>query len=346
MSKRRSNRAEPRDLAGRLTGYVASFADRPVVVLGDMLSDEFLYGDIARISREAPVLILEHRATVAVPGGGANSVSNLRALGARPLPVGVLGDDASGQRLVGAFEEMGVDTRGLLIVNGYETPSKCRILAGGIHTRRQQIVRIDRGAVRTELPARTRSTIRGRLRTLVGDAEGVLIADYGYGSASPRVVEELLPRWISRGLCVTADSRGRVSEFRGIGACTPNQEELEQTLGVEELPDDQIESAGRELLRRCRNQAVLVTRGAKGMMLLRPRTAPLDIPAFGTDEVADVTGAGDTVISVFTLALLAGADYADAARLANYAAGIVVTKAGTATTTPTELTDAILGDLT
>ena len=345
MSKRRTHRPEPHDLADRLIGYVAGFADRPIVVLGDLLADEFLYGDITRISREAPVLILEHRATVAVPGGGANSVTNLWALGARPVPVGVVGDDASGRRLVEAFEEMGVDARGLLIVEGHETPSKCRILAGGIHTRRQQIVRIDRGAIRTELSARTRSAIRGRLRSLVGEAEGVLVADYGYGSASPRVVDGLLPRWISRGLCVTADSRGRVAEFRGIGACTPNQEELEQALGVDELLDEEVESAGRKLLKRCGNQAVLVTRGAKGMMLFRPRVAPLSIPAYGTDEVADVTGAGDTVISVFTLALLAGAGYADAARLANYAAGIVVTKAGTATTSPAELTDAILEDL-
>lgn len=346
MSKRRTSEPDPHDLAQRLTGYVRGFADRPVIVLGDMLADQFLYGDIARISREAPVLILEHRATVAVPGGGANSVTNLRALGARPLPVGVVGDDEPGRRLIEAFEQMRVETRGLLILDGHETPSKCRILAGGVHTRRQQIVRIDRGGQHKELSARTRSAIRGRLRSVVGGAEGVLIADYGYGAASPRTVEGLLPRWISRGLCVTADSRRRISEFRGIGACTPNQEELEQALGVGELPDEQIESAGRRLLRRSGNQAVLVTRGAKGMVLIRPRLAPLSIPAYGTDEVADVTGAGDTVISVFTLALMAGADYADAARLANYAAGIVVTKAGTATTTPAELSEAIQEDLT
>jgi rfaE bifunctional protein kinase chain/domain len=345
MSRPGTNASDPRDLAKRLTGYVASFADRPVVVLGDMLADEFLYGDIARISREAPVLILEHRATVSVPGGAANSVSNLRSLGARPLPVGVVGDDEPGRRLLDTFEQMQVETHGLLVLDGHQTPSKCRILAGGVHTRRQQIVRIDRGGQHGELSARTRSAIRGRLRAVVGGAEGVMIADYGYGAASPQVVETLLARWISRGLCVTADSRGRVSDFRGIGACTPNQEELEQALGVDELPDEQIESAGRRLLRRCRNQAVLVTRGAKGMVLVRPRVGTLSIPAYGTDEVADVTGAGDTVISTFTLALLAGADYPDAARRANYAAGIVVTKAGTATTTPAELTAAILEDL-
>jgi rfaE bifunctional protein kinase chain/domain len=345
MTRGRDATAGRRERCERLIGYVEGFVGLPVVVLGDMLADEFLYGDIARISREAPVLILEHRATDAVPGGGGNSVTNLQALGARPLPVGIVGDDSSGRRLLEAFETMDVETSGVLVLDRYETPSKCRILAGGIHTRRQQIVRIDRGAPRSEVPAKTRSAIRGRLRRLVADSEGILIADYGYGAASPTVVENLLGAWLARGRCVTADSRGRIAEFKGISACTPNQEELEQALGVVALADDELGAAGRRLLRRCGNGAVLVTRGAKGMMLFRPGVPPLDIPAFGTDEVADVTGAGDTVISVYTLALLAGADHADAASLANYAAGIVVTKAGTATTSRDELTDAIREDL-
>jgi rfaE bifunctional protein kinase chain/domain len=173
----------------------------------------------------------------------------------------------------------------------------------------------------------------------------LLIADYGFGSASPEMVDGVLDGLRKRGLPVTVDSRSRVARFAGVGACTPNQEELELALGCAPLADDELAVAGRRLLRDTRNDAVLVTRGAKGMSLFRRSARRLDIPAFGTDEVADVTGAGDTVIAAYTLALLAGGDHAEAARIANYAAGLVVTKAGTATTSPAELIGAIREDL-
>jgi len=331
--------------AERLVGYVRKFARRRIVVLGDLVADEFLYGDITRVSREAPVLILDHRRTVAVPGGGANTVANLRVLGAHPLPVGVIGKDESGRRLIDAFKRIRVATGGLVAVEGYSTPSKCRILAGGTHTRRQQIVRVDRGSHRGEFSRPIRAALRRHLRGALRKAAGLLIADYGYGSASPALLEGILGKLVERGVPVTVDSRSRIVEFRGVSACTPNQEELEQALGLESIPDEEIAQAGRLLLRRSANRAVLVTRGAKGMVLFQRRRPPLLIPAYGTDEVADVTGAGDTVIAAFTLALIAGADHADAARLANYAAGIVVTKAGTATMTRDELVRAIRKDL-
>ncbi|HXV77830.1 MAG TPA: PfkB family carbohydrate kinase [Candidatus Polarisedimenticolaceae bacterium] len=329
----------------RLVALVDAFAGRRVAVLGDLLVDEFLHGDIARVSREAPVLILEHRRTVAVPGGGANSVVNLRALGARPLPVGVIGRDAAGRRLVRVFRELGIDTRSLVEVDGYETPSKCRVLAGGTHTRRQQIVRVDYGAGRGEFPRRTQAMLRRALRHTLLRADGLLIADYGFGSAAPEVAEVVIPPVRRRGLPVTVDSRSRVARFSGVSACTPNQEELELAFGRAPLDGGDLSRAARQLLRRTGNDAVLVTRGAEGMALFPRGGRRVDIPAFGTDEVADVTGAGDTVIATFTLALLAGGNAEEAARIANYAAGIVVTKAGTATTSPRELIAAIGEDL-
>jgi rfaE bifunctional protein kinase chain/domain len=325
----------------RLIAIVDTFPGRRVAVLGDLCTDEFVYGDIARVSREAPVLILERRRTVVVPGGAGNSVANLRALGARPLPVGVVGRDEPGRRLLAELKRLRVPTAGIASVDGYETPCKSRILAGGVHTRRQQIVRIDAGAPRGELPRPVLSRVRRALDTALRRVQGLLVADYGYGVASPAGLNRRLAGFARRGLPVTVDSRSRVGEFRGVTACSPNQEELEQALGLAGLADREIDDAGRRLLRSSGNQAVLVTRGAKGMSLFRRRSAPAHIAAYGSDEVADVTGAGDTVAAVFTLSLIAGGDLLDAAVLANIAAGLVVTKAGTATIDRGELCQAV-----
>jgi len=346
MSQPRDHRPVPDDRAAcarRLECLVGAFAGRRVVVLGDLVADEFVHGDIARISREAPVPILEHRRTLVVPGGGGNAVANLRALGAAPLPVGVVGRDESGARLLATLERSGVDLATVVRAAGYATPTKSRILAGGVHTRRQQIVRVDRGATHGDLAPRLRTRLRALLARRVRRAEGLLIADYGYGAATPADLAALGPR---RPGCVTVDSRARVARYRGATACTPNQEEVERALGLARITGDRaLEAAGRTLLARTRNRAVVVTRGARGMSLFTRQARPAHVPAFGSDEVADVTGAGDTVIATLTLALIAGADFLDAARLANYAAGLVVHKAGTATVRPAELVAAIREDL-
>jgi len=329
--------------AARLASCVQRFAGRRVVVLGDLVADEFVYGDIARISREAPVPILAHHKTVVVPGGGGNAVANLHALGARPIPVGVVGRDEAGQRLLDEFKRRGIPRGTIRIAPGYCTPSKSRILAGGVHTRRQQIVRVDRGGSGGELSRTARAALRRALRTALSRADGLLVADYGYGAATPELLEGLREL---RSIPVLVDSRSRVTEFRGATGCTPNQEELERALNLEPLSDDAaVESAGRKLLRRADAKAVLVTRGARGMCLFERSKKPVHVPAFGSDEVADVTGAGDTVIATFALALLAGARFIDAARLANYAAGLVVMKAGTATVSANEVVAAIHEDL-
>jgi rfaE bifunctional protein kinase chain/domain len=325
-----------------LIDLVRGFDMRRIVVLGDLVADEFVHGDIARVSREAPVLILDHQRTVVVPGGGANAVANLRALGARPLPVGLVGADAAGQQLVAELERLDIDCRGVIVAEDYATPAKSRIIAGGAHTRRQQVVRIDRGARRGELPRTAAEKLDRALREALGHADGLLVADYGYGAATPERVGLQLAEITRRSLPTTVDSRARVMDFRNVLACTPNQEELEQALGMAALQDDEaVEEAGRKLLRRTGNHAVLVTRGPRGMCLCERGSPATHVPAFGSGEVADVTGAGDTVIAAFTLALLAGAGFPDAARLANYAAGLVVMKYGTATVSQAELVRAL-----
>lgn len=331
---------KPEVAKDRLIALVSEFRGRRVAVLGDFVGDEFIHGDIARISREAPVLILDQTRVECVPGGGGNAVMNLRALGARPVPVGVVGPDETGERLITLFKRAGIETRCVAAERGYETPTKSRILAGGVHTRRQQIVRVDRGNRHGELSRSMRARVAGRLRRAVEATEGLLIADYGYGAATPELYRAARRRLT--GKIVTVDSRARVLAYRNAAGCTPNQEEVELAVGLSGAPDERmVVAGGRALLERTGNRTALVTRGAKGMLLFRKGAQPLVIPPFGTGEVADVTGAGDTVIATYTLALICGATPEEAAVLSNTAAGIVVMKYGTATVSPKELVAAI-----
>jgi len=330
------------DEVKRLTEIVRRFRGRRVAVLADLVSDEFVFGDIERISREAPVLILRHRKTVVVPGCGGNAIANLKALGARPIPVGLVGKDAAGRGLLAEFKRLRIPTSRILVQAGHETPSKSRVLAGGVHTRRQQIVRIDRGEHGDGLPRALEVRLKEKLAGTLSACEGLLVADYGYGAATPRIVSGVSRKLRVDDKPVLVDSRNRVALYHGVTACTPNQEEVERATGLPPFEDTEaLNSAARKLLRQTGNRATLVTRGSRGMNLYEHARRPLQIPAFGSDEVADVTGAGDTVIAVFTLAVIAGAGYADAARLSNYAAGLVVLKMGTATIGPGELIRAI-----
>jgi rfaE bifunctional protein kinase chain/domain len=286
------------------------------------------------------VLILEQTRVDDVPGGGGNAVANLRTLGAIPVPVGVVGRDETGGRLIALFKRMGVVTSGIAAERGYGTPTKSRVLAGGVHTRRQQIVRVDRGARHGDLPGATTARLAARLARALRGVDGLLVADYGYGAATPSLLRTVAKHL--SGKTVTVDSRGRVGAYRRVAGCTPNQEELEKAVGLTRSPDARgVAAAGQALLKATGNRTVLVTRGAKGMVLIRRGAPPFAIPPFGSGEVADVTGAGDTVIATYSLALLAGATAEEAAVLANTAAGIVVMKYGTATVTPKELIAAL-----
>ena len=329
---------------GRLESLVRALRGRRVLVLADLVADEFVYGRVERISREAPVLILKHDTTDVRLGGGANAVHNIATLGGRPVPLGVLGRDEHGRRLRALLREKGITASCVFDEAGYDTPVKTRVLAGRAHSTKQQIVRLDR---ETRLGARSaarRSVLRA-LRGFDGAADAVLVSDYGFGLLSPELVRAAVAFARRRKIPVTVDSRFGLLRFRGMTAVTPNEPEVEEALGVTIGHDRaRLEAAGRTLLRRLGCEAVLVTRGSDGMALFEPGRPPLHVPIHGSDEVADVTGAGDTVIATFTLALAAGAAPSEAARLANCAGGIVVMKHATATVSADELLEAVRGD--
>lgn len=329
-------------MRNHLEAVVKRFAETKVAVLADLVLDEFLYGQIARVSREAPVLIVDYRRTDAMPGGGANTINNLLTLGGCPVPVGVVGDDEAGTRLVSLLTDLGVDTAGVRRLPGYVTPTKTRVLAGLPHSRPQQVIRIDRGrtgAVPPETAAACAETVE---EMLSGDVKGLLLSDYGYDLVTPDSVSSLVRRARREGVTVTCDSRHRLKSYRGLTAVTPNLEEAEELLGRRLGEDGSgLEEARRRLLETVDCRAALITRGSRGMTLLEEGVKTFDIPVFGSDQVADVTGAGDTVIAAFTLALAAGATFRMAAILANCAAGLVVMKQGTATVSRRELLEAI-----
>jgi D-glycero-beta-D-manno-heptose-7-phosphate kinase len=329
----------------RLLALVDSFAQRRVAVVGDVVADEFLTGQISRVSREAPVLILRYDATHIVPGGGGNAANNVAALGGRVELFGLIGHDEQGRALTKAFPAA-VRQGGVMRPAGFRTPTKTRVLAGGIHSAKQQIVRIDREPTDPP-PAPVLQAFAEKVLATIDRADAVLLSDYGYGVVTPLLAEAVVHRLRSAGseAPVLVDSRYNLGAFRDVTACTPNQPEVEQLLGVRINDDlDALERAGRTLLRRLRMQAVLVTRGSHGMSLFEPKVPTAHIPIHGTDEIADVTGAGDTVMATMALALAAGATFYEAARLSNYAGGLVVMKRGTATVSAEELKQAIQAD--
>jgi len=331
--------------AGRLLDLVDAFARTRVAVFGDLIVDEFIYGELSRVSREAPVLILDYDSTDIVPGGAGNAASNVAALGGVPAAIGVVGRDETGRRLLEVMRRH-VNVGAVLRPAGYRTPTKTRILAGGVHSAKQQVVRIDRGTRPTFTEAERRA-VESRLGQACARADALLVSDYGTGLVAPAAVARAR-RTLSgrRGRpVVLVDSRYALVGFRGMTACTPNESEVEHLLGIRIGENLRVlEQAGRDLLRRTRSQAVLVTRGSRGMALFERDRPTIHIPIFGSDQIADVTGAGDTVIATMTLALAAGATFLEAARLANYAGGLVVMKRGTATVSAEELRQAILAD--
>jgi D-glycero-beta-D-manno-heptose-7-phosphate kinase len=337
----------PESLSARLAALLRAARGRRVVVLGDLIADEYVSGRIARVSREAPVLILEYDSTDIRPGGAGNAAHNVAALGGSAVLVALVGRDEPGRRVVASFPR-GVDTRRTVRPGGYRTPVKTRILAGGIHSAKQQVVRIDRYAGDPIAEPWRQAWLRAARPALAG-ADAVLVSDYGSGLMSPAVIAALVKPLVTgqRRIPVLVDSRYQLLKYRALTACTPNESEVERALDVV-IGDSPraLERAGRAILARTRMDAVLVTRGSRGMALFEPGVPTLHVPIVGSDEIADVTGAGDTVMATLTLALAAGASMADAARLANYAGGLVVMKRGTATVTARELGRAVAGDAT
>jgi len=287
------------------------------------------------------VLILKHRERTVVPGGGANAANNLADLGVNVLPVGIVGDDEPGRLLLKYFRHKRIAVSGVLKDKSYSTITKTRILAGMTHTARQQVVRVDREPHEAPNAHLTRELYLAA-RNYAHASDALLVSDYGYGAATPALVDALQQKGKLGALPLVLDSRYRLLEYSGITAATPNEPEVEEALGVRIGQDwAKLLAAAEQLMARMKLQSLVITRGRDGMVAFDHKHKPVDIPIYGSDQVADVTGAGDTVIAAFTAALAAGATTEEAAQLANYAGGIVVMKRGTATVSMDELLHAL-----
>ena len=336
------------ELWSRLRSLVDAFGRPQIAVIGDLIADEFISGRVKRVSREAPVLILNYDTTDVTPGGAGNAANNVAALGGVARLVGLIGRDDIGRRLRRSFPRR-IAAAGLVRVAGYRTPTKTRILAGGIHSARQQVVRIDReGPV---VSSETRERFAEAALASVEGCSALIVSDYGSGLVTSKLVAEMarrLPRAGRRRVTpVLLDSRYSLLRYRGLTVAAPNESEVEQVLGVAIGDNPQaLERAGRRLLEKTRMHAILITRGSRGMALFESDRPTQHIGIYGSDEVADVTGAGDTVIATMAMALSVGGSCLEAALLANYAGGLVVMKRGTAVVTAAELQDAVESDLT
>lgn len=322
-----------------LLGYIPKLRGKKIGVYGDLIADEYVYGTIHRFSREAPVFIVNYEDAQIGLGGAANAVNNIHTLGGIPFPFGVLGNDAPGRTLLSIMKEKGIFTEGIVADYQHPTFIKQRIVAGSPHSVRQQILRLDRCHVMSP-DAACHEDLRKRAMSLMNNLDALIISDYGLGIADPKQMETVLAEATRSGVPVFVDSRQRLHLYRGATAATPNEPEVESLLG-RILDSKMLPQIGNELLQKLGMKALLITRGKNGMALFTSDAAPAMIPIFGSTDIVDVTGAGDTVISTFALAVSSGASFYDAARLANCAAGITVMKRGAATVSIDELSEAI-----
>jgi rfaE bifunctional protein kinase chain/domain len=325
-----------------LADCVEQFPSKTIVLLGDFVADEFQFGEISRVSREAPVLILRHRETHLVPGGGANAANNLVALGARVLPVTAVGADSAGDALIAYFRRKRVNVSGILRVKNWSTPTKTRFLAGWAHTVGQQVLRVDREP-QSALPERARRKLQQTLQQHLRSADAIAVSDYGFGSATPNLIRFARSKRRA-GLPITLDARYNLTSYAktGLTSATPNEAELEALHHVSIGKNlAELTRCGCATLSAMKLDALLVTRGRDGMALFEPGNRHTQIPVHGGDQAVDVTGAGDTVLAAYTLALACGASPLEAAHIANIAGGLVVMKRGTATVSREELLDAL-----
>ncbi len=332
-----------REQVGRekLLGYIDRFEGLRIGVWGDIILDEHLYGTTRRVSREAPVLILSFKGQEYSLGGAGNAIQNLKALGAYPVPVGVVGRDAEGRKVLSLLKSKGVPTDHIIPEKSYRTPLKTRIMAGDENTRKQQILRIDREGLVPDSPALS-ARIRKAVGSVIRDCAALLVSDYSYEAVKKDIYAGSLPAALAARVPVAVDSRSRLLDFAGATVATPNESEVEAALRVAAGGSaPALYAASSRLLKKLRSPALLVKRGSRGMVLFEKGKPPFPIPVRGTTDIVDVTGAGDTVISVFTLAMAAGASFREAAELANFAGGVVVMKKGAAAITPRELRQAI-----
>lgn len=315
----------------------AKFPAARILIVGDLVADQFLNGTISRVSREAPVFILSHDSTDTRPGGAGNAAVNAARLGARTTLLGFAGTDPNGDLLLKALSAAGVDTRGVVRSGSIQTTTKVRVLAGQHYAARQQVIRIDYEN-RREIDADLTAAVIENLEAGAAEADAIVLSDYNYGVVSQSVFTAARRIASKRSIPLLIDSRFRLGDFEGADTATPNADEVGQILG-----DGFTDQQCFELRERLGLKALLITRGNQGMQLFEQGTAVRNIAAVGHAEPVDVTGAGDTVIAVYALGLAAGLGFFDAARIANHAGGIVVMKKGTAAVEPDELIASLAG---
>ena len=323
-----------------LAPVIEEIQGRNILVIGDMVADIYLDGRISRISREAPVLVLEQAGEKVVAGGAANVVNNVATLGGNVFAVGLLGLDNAAKGLKAALEANGANTTGLFCDEKRPTISKTRVIAGGRATVSQQIVRIDKES-KAPMPPAFEAELMQYLKQLLPHVHGVVISDYGSGTVTPKIQQQLIHWCRHHGIPSIVDSRYDIHQFRNIGYVKQNDAELAAAVGRELSTEEDIFEAGQQLLQELSADGILVTRGEDGMVLLERDGAIHNIPVSDKSEVFDVSGAGDTCVATVILALAAGVEPSTAAELSNFASGIAVRKLGTATVSAAELRRAV-----
>ena len=312
------------------------FPRKKIVIVGDLVADQFLRGTINRVSREAPVFILRHDETETLPGGAANAAVNVAKLGGTVTLVGLVGTDANGKILRKELSKENVNCDFLVESDEFRTTTKIRVLAGQHYAPRQQVIRIDYENCE-EISSELEHKLVGNLSSAVSDADAIVISDYNYGAANFEIAEAAKKISRENNVPLLVDSRFRLENFNGATTATPNQEEIEQILGK-----DFTENDCANLREKLDFEALLITRGNKGMLLIEKNKPPQELEAVGATEPIDVTGAGDTVIAAYALGLASGLSFAESANLANHAGGIVVMKKGTASVNAKELLNSLL----
>ena len=323
-----------------LVEIVNNFPRRRLLVIGDTIADKFVYGEISRVSREAPVFILRHEHTETTPGGAANCAANLAALGASVALISLIGDDEPGTMLLDTLRTAGIDCEGVVVSVERTTTTKMRVLAGQVHSTRQQVIRIDYDS-KPSIKLHEREQLLEKLNKEVAKADAVVISDYNYGVVDAELASMARDGADQRHIPIFVDSRFGLADFSRFTSATPNEDELAQLSGTPLTTDAELEAEGSKLREQLVYRSLLVTRGSRGMVLFEAGNQPLHIDAVGSSQPVDVTGAGDTVIATYALAVASGASFAAAAQLANFAGSIVVMKRGTATVNAEELISSI-----
>lgn len=316
------------------------FARKKIVIVGDLVADQFLSGKIARISREAPVFILEHEQTETLAGGAANAAVNVAGLGGNACLVGIIGKDRNGEALLESLQKSNVNCAFIAASEKVQTTTKVRVLASQHYAARQQVIRIDyenKESLGTDLIEK----LKENLLAASENADAIIISDYNYGVATTEIAALANRIANDKKIPLLVDSRYRLRDFAGGTSATPNQEEAEQILGEKFADMANLASACVGLRERLGYESLLVTCGNKGMFLIEKDRPPLHLEAVGSKEPVDVTGAGDTVIAAYALAIASGLSFIESARLANHAGGIVVMKKGTASVSVDELLNSI-----